>query len=274
MTALHPDGQVVAVAGGDGIVRLRAVVGSAEERVVAHSSAGVIALAWSPDGTKLASTDRQGHLAIHVPDRSSLSHRIDQQSRAIHAMAFTADGSELLAVGQDRRLRCWNVASGRLTRSSEAFSGCLYAVAASPDGRWIAVAGLDAIIHLIDARTQEPFCDLTGHAEAIYDLAFTADGRLASVSEDGTARMWDLPLQACVLIMNAHEPLTQLSLSSDGRRMSTIGPAGRVIVWNPSTGEVIMCHGGVIPGWGRLLSTGERIVVSPDRCVKLPAWAR
>lgn len=64
-------------------------------------------------------------------------------------------------------------------------------LAVSPDGQQLAVCGPDLRLLVLDAESGEQLAALAGHSAAARALRWLAPGRLLSVSEDGTARMWN-----------------------------------------------------------------------------------
>src|SRR5262249_10965105 len=110
--------------------------------------------------------------------------------------------------------------------------------AASPDGKHLALfTPFPPGINLIDAATGKSRAILRGHAGEILRLAFTPDGkRLASVSVDSTARLWDVAA-AKPLCVWKHAPGKSgygLAASPDGRRVATGAMGGPIRVWDSS----------------------------------------
>ena len=67
-------------------------------------------------------------------------------------------------------------------------------MAFAPDGATLATAG-KATVRLWDADTGAQISTLTGHRGLVTSVAFNPDGsELASVSGDGTVRVWSLDL--------------------------------------------------------------------------------
>lgn len=115
----------------------------------------VLAVAFSPDGTRLATGGGE-------PSRS---------------------GS----------VELWDVVSGRLlARAPNLHSDTVTALAFSPDGRLLASAGADRFARLSDAATLAPVRNLEGHTGHVLTLAWREDGRvLATGSADLTLKFWN-----------------------------------------------------------------------------------
>ena len=74
---------------------------------------------------------------------------------------------------------------------------------------------------------------LTGHEARVTDLAFVPKtGRLVSVAEDRTLRVWQRGTTwKCIRHAEAVTPLHGLAVNSDGRRVAASGSDGRVTAW-------------------------------------------
>jgi WD40 repeat protein len=76
---------------------------------------------------------------------------------------------------------------------------------------------------------------LTGHANAVFSVAFSPDGKiLASGSDDDTIRLWDVATHQQI-----GNPLTgqgtlvlSVAFSPDGKKLATIGSDHTVRLWN------------------------------------------
>src|SRR5207253_8844088 len=112
----------------------------------AHT-AGVAALAYSPDGSKLATAGGDGALRIWT---------ISETGQPVSLAKFEGQAKPGTAAG---------------------FSP-LSAVSFSADGRFVASAGADAVIRVWDVQTKAEVRGLRGHAEWATCVAFGPDGRL------------------------------------------------------------------------------------------------
>ena len=79
------------------------------------------------------------------------------------------------------------------------------------------------------------------HSQAVADVAVASDGRTAaSVSADGTCRLWDtLSGSQSLTFTCGHGKPTGVGLSTDGRLASIGYKDGRVEIWDTTTGRIV-----------------------------------
>ena len=166
---------------------------------------------------------------------------------------FDTDGRFVAAAGWNQGA-AWDLATGDMACSFTLprLLGSDFAVAVSPGGRFLVVGGAfvpadakailagkpDEEMHVYDAATGAELHVLKGHTGAISSLAFSPDGRrLASVSADGTARLWDPA---------AGKQVGEFSWPIDPGAKPT---AGGVVAFEPGGGRLVWNRQGRVVGW-------------------------
>jgi WD40 repeat protein/serine/threonine protein kinase len=127
---------------------------------------------------------------------------------------------ELVAVFGSNRLKSW---------------GNNLAIVFSPDNKLLATAGSDTVVRLHDALCGRQVGILVGHTGTIRGLAFLDNKRLASASEDGTVKIWDVPGRKELLTIKHPGPVLAVAWSSGGRLATASGTT--ITLRDPKSGK-------------------------------------
>jgi len=110
--------------------------------------------------------------------------------REVWGVACSTQHQVLATVGQDELLRVWDLASGEERVQFRLPTRPGYSVVFSPDQRVLAVGAGDGQIYRWDWQTRTALPPLCGGTGAVYALAYTPDGHLASGSAEGVVCYW------------------------------------------------------------------------------------
>jgi len=105
-------------------------------------------------------------------------------------LAFSPDGSVLAVSSNDKWIRVYDLSDGKMLG---VLTGSARSVSFSPDGSLLAAGLTDGTVRIFELEAGT-FHDLSpGHAGAVTDLAFTADGcQVITSSDDCTVSIWNL----------------------------------------------------------------------------------
>jgi WD40 repeat protein len=105
-----------------------------------ENACGILAVAFSPDGTTLAAACSDGILRLWDVQSGELRNTFSGHVGPVHRLAFAPDGRTLASLGTDNALRLWHLGTGQPLFTLAASAEPLAGLAFSADGRLL-VAG-------------------------------------------------------------------------------------------------------------------------------------
>ncbi len=242
--AVHPAGQVVAVAGagetgGEVVadVQLWDLVSRRGQEPLRGHAGGATALAFAADGKTLvtAGADHTIKLWDHPGRREQIPLR--GHDGAPGTVALSAEGSTLAWVSKGDRpsargpeIHVVDRVSGATLNTFQAQGRPLPALALSADGRYLAAAaghaGEPAEVLVWEVRSGRLEQALSGHAGDVAAMAFRPGGReLASAERAGVVKLWDLATGKPRVQFTAAQPVRAIAWGEDGRALAVAGGA-------------------------------------------------
>jgi WD40 repeat protein/serine/threonine protein kinase len=241
--AFSPDGETIASAGEDHLIRLRDAATGREIRTLTGHRDTVRRLAFHPDGRRIASCGRDG--TVRVWDVATGRERFTiqwERGRRVDSLAFSPDGRTIASGSDVGQVRLNDAESGdeRWRYDTNGLDQDAFSLAFSPDGRQIATGCFDSCVRQRDAATGREIRTLPigGHG---YCVRYSPDGRLlAAGAMDGVIRVWNPDSGAEVRRLRGHDnSVYGLAFSLDGRWLASASWDRSIRLWDMETGDEV-----------------------------------
>ena len=245
IAAYRPDGNAIAIAGVDNLVRLWNPATGEDIGLPMPHQVELRAMAFSPDSKDLLTvtadrTSRIWDAATGSPVGAPVTLEL-----FVHAVAFSPDGKTVLGGCYNQTppmpARLWNPRSGRSLGSLAAHSLAVVSVAYSPDGKTALTGSLDNTARLWNIATGKSIHAPLTHDGIVNSVAFSPDGTtVLTGSDDQTARFWDPATGNPIGLPLVHQGAVRcVAYSPDAKTVLTGSADQTVRRWDAVTGKPI-----------------------------------
>jgi WD40 repeat protein len=193
-------------------------------------------LVFSPDDRLIVSGGDDTTVRLwNIQDRAMLKQFAGHQ-KSVVGVRFSQDGKKVLSVDQEGIVKRWPLDMVQDHFPLELPLKPSGPIAFSTDGKTLAVACEDQRVRLVDVANGQSRAALAGHTGRITAVAYAPKGRqLATASEDGTFRLWDVAGQSRHAVTAHPGGVHCLAFSSHEHLLATGGEDRTIRLWDAET---------------------------------------
>ncbi len=279
--AINPDGTRLLATGCDRFARLWDIQSGVPVFARQHPAPLTVG-AFSRDGRLLLTAGGNPCLTRPTRDPNDTDVRVwDVASGDLRARlkgpqfllvgaAFDATASRVVGGGLEGHVLSWSIADGTMRDVGEQTAGLepaiIQSVEVSPDGRQVASGAQDGTVAIWNAETGARERTLT-HDARVLAVAYggaAGSARLASVDENGIAKLWDAGTYDLQREIRTYTgALYSAALSNDGRFLVTAG--SELVLWETQTGARMQIIGGQQPIYAVSMSADGRFIAAAGK---------
>jgi WD40 repeat protein/serine/threonine protein kinase len=199
----------------------------------------VVAIEFSPDGSRFATASRDDTVKLWDPITGELLRTLPGHAGDVRSVEFSPDSSRVLTTSADSTAAIWMAETGKVLATIDDYD--VNTARFSPDGRTLAIGADDGSLSLWSSAPGEEVVEqrVLSAGARIEALAFSPDGtRLAAATKAGLLHLWSGQTELARVEVGNVGART-LRFSPDGTRLAAAGLEGSIVLRDGQSGAAI-----------------------------------
>lgn len=169
----------------------------------------------------------------------------DAYPMRLTSVSIDKEAKNIIVGSYDKNIYVLNPETAVKTKTIEDHDGFVLTTDYNEEKGYFATAGWDQKIVIWDASMNK-IIEIEAHTDRINDLAFSLDGlKLASASDDGTVKVWDMITGGEIYTISDHEDaVTCVAFSKDGSLIASGSWDNTVMVHAANDGKLLHTYVG------------------------------
>jgi uncharacterized protein with WD repeat len=193
----------------------------------------VWSVAASADGKTLITSGYDGKIILWNVAEKKPQQTIEKKGW-IRRVALTPDGKNFAAGMEDGSVILFETDGGKELKTFKAHEAAVYDVAFSPDGATLATCSTDKLAKLWDWKVEMPMekAKLEGHGDAVWAVAWSKDGSLATASADRKIKLWNAEGKEEATLEGHKDWVSDVAFSPDGATLVSASHDRTARLWD------------------------------------------
>jgi predicted NACHT family NTPase len=193
----------------------------------------VWSIAATTDGKTLITSGYDGKIILWNAAEKKPQQTIEKKGW-IRRVALSPDAKSFAAGMEDGSVVLFETEAGKELKTFKAHEAAVYDVAFSPDGATLATCSTDKLAKLWDWKAEMPTekAKLEGHGDAVWAVAWSKDGSLATAGADRKIKLWSAEGKEEATLEGHKDWVSDVAFSPDGNTLASASHDRTAKLWD------------------------------------------